>query len=943
LNINLVVNGVGQTWEINPRETLLDLLRRKGYKGVKEGCRAGTCGACVVLRNGYPVNACIVLAAQADGDQITTIEALGSVHSPHALQKAFAQAGAIQCGYCMPGMLLSAHALRTQTAHASLDEFKDALDGHLCRCTGYVKALEALSAIAGLDRFERVCDSSAKQTREDVEQFRVVGKSEEKIDSISLATGSAEFTDDIALPGLLEAKILSSPYAHARIKHIDASRARALTGVRAVLTYENVPRIPYTTAGQGYPEPSPYDTFLLDRKVRFVGDSVAAVAAETEEIAEEALRLINVDYEVLEPVLDPLRALEEGAPVIHDEPEAHAVIPVAYEPSRNIAGTVEMHIGNVDEGFSRSDVVIENEYRTHYGAHCSIEPHVTITHFDERGRLVIRTSTQVPFHIRRIVARVLELPVKMVRVIKPRIGGGFGGKQEVLLEPICAALALATRQPVRLKYSRQGEFVATRTRHPQILRLKSGVNRSGDITALDLNVLMNTGAYGAHALTVLCNTGSKTLPLYHAPNVRFTGKSVYTNLPVGGAYRGYGATQGYFALGIQMDEMAEAIGMDPLEFHRRNHIRAGEGSPVFQALGEGKAGVEMKIESCALDECIERGAREIGWHEKRRKPGDGHLKRGVGMACMMQGSSIPEIDMAGATLKLNDDGSLNLLVGATDLGTGSDTILAQIAAEVLGVETADIIVYSSDTDVTPFDSGAYASSTTYLSGNAVKAAAEDARRQILSVAAELLEAAPEELELKGRAACLRGTERSVSLAEVAHYSLYEKNQFQIIGMDSRTSHRSPPPFAAHFAEIEVDTETGFIRVVKYVAAVDCGTPINPRLAEGQTEGAILNGISFALTEQFLFDNKGRMLNPNFNYYKIFTTRDVPDIKVILIPTYEPSGPFGAKSVSEVSINGPLPAIANAIYDAVGVRLRESPFIPERVLKALRAKRAAHEQ
>jgi len=765
--------------------------------------------------------------------------------------------------------------------------------------------------------------------------LQVVGKSRKKVDGPALVTGRGQFTADLELRDLLHAKILSSPHAHARIRDIDSSQAMKLPGVHAVLTWKDLPRKAHTTAGQGAPEPSPYDSFLLDNKVRYVGDRVAVVAAESPDLALKALSLIEVDYEVLPPLFDPGEAMKPGAPVIHDEKEAHAVIPVPYDPNRNLAARASLLVGNVEKGLREADFIFDNIYETQYAAHTSIEPHVALSFLDEHDRLVIRTSTQVPFHVRRIVARILDIPVSRVRVIKPRIGGGFGGKQEVFLEGLCAALTLKTRRPVQIFFTREEEFVSSRTRHPQIIRLRSGVRKNGDITSLDLRVLMNTGAYGSHALTVLCNTGSKTLPLYHCPNVSFNGDTVYTNLPVGGAYRGYGATQGYVATGIQMDEMACAIGMDPVEFYRRNHIRAGETSPVFQALGEGKEGVEMIIGSCGLDECLDRGARAIGWKKKRGRPGKGPVKRGLGMVCLMQGSSIPEIDMGAASIKLNEDGSFNLLVGATDLGTGSDTVLGQIAAEVLAVPLDKIIVYSSDTDMTPFDVGAYASSTTYLSGMAVKKAAEKVKDQILEAAASLLGVSKEKLRLeKGHAVSGR---RKASISRIAHYTLYEADQFQVMANASHISHKSPPPFSAHFAEVLVDTLTGKVQVSQYIAAVDCGTAVNPALAEGQTEGAVLNGISYALTEEYIFDSRGRMLNPNFNHYKIFCTRDLPDIKTILVPTHEPTGPYGAKSVSEISINGPIPAISNAICDAVGIRLRRTPFTPDRVLQALENK------
>ncbi|HMO51195.1 MAG TPA: molybdopterin-dependent oxidoreductase, partial [Kiritimatiellia bacterium] len=491
-----------------------------------------------------------------------------------------------------------------------------------------------------------------------------------------------------------------------------------------------------------------------------------------------------------------------------------------------------------------------------------------------------------------------------------------------------------TGKPVFWKYTREEEFVSSRTRHPEKMRVRTGVKKDGTITAMGLDCITNTGAYGSHALTVVCNSGSKILPLYRAANIHFVGESCYTNLPVGGAYRGYGATQSSFAVDCMMDELAELIGMDSLEFRRMNAIKSGETSPVFRALGEGKAGVEQSIGSNELDKCIKLGAKEIGWKKRGRwQDKKGRFRRGIGMAALMQGSSIPEIDMGAASMKINDDGSFNLLMGATDLGTGSDTVLAQIAAETLGCDMDKIIVYSSDTDMTPFDVGAYASSTTYLSGMAVKNVAEKVAKQIIEVACAMFDCKPKDVRLENNCA-VTADGKSATFGEIALRALYGTDQFQIGAVSSRISHKSPPPFSAHFAEVEVDTLTGKVKVLRYVAAVDCGTAINPKLAEGQTEGGVLNGISYALTEQYLFSPKGKMLNAGFSHYKIFSMRDKPEIKSILVPSYEKTGPYGAKSVSEICINGPLPAIANAIYNAVGVRLRESPFTAEKVWKAM---------
>ncbi|HYW46074.1 MAG TPA: molybdopterin cofactor-binding domain-containing protein [Bryobacteraceae bacterium] len=765
----------------------------------------------------------------------------------------------------------------------------------------------------------------------------VVGKNVRKVDGLKLVTGGAAFTDDIQLPGMLYGKILGSPHAHARLKRIDTRKAKALLGVHAVLTYKDVPRVPHTTAGQSWPEPSPYDTYLLDSKVRYVGDRVAAVAAESRAIAERALRLIEVEYDVLPAVLDMEQAMAPGAAVIHDESDSKGI----HDREHNVAGYIHRGIGDVEQGFRESDCIFEREFRTQRQQHCPIEPHITISWLDANDRLVIRTSTQVPYHTRRQVAMILQIPVSRVQVIKPRIGGGFGGKQEMLLEDIAGALAMAARRPVKIEYTREEEFYMARTRHPQILRMKMGVKRDGTILASHMIVLATTGAYGSHAGTVQGNTGSKVLPLYRAPNMLFHCHVVYTNTPVAGAFRGYGCPQGFFAQETLADEIARELGMDPLEFHSRNVIRLGDIDRLSAQLGEGKEGLPRVIRSCGLPQCMERGAEAIGWREKRAKTQDGgHLKRGVGMACTMQGSGIAGVDWASAFLKMNEDGAFFLQAGAADVGGGADTVLAQIAAETLGVTIDKIVITSGDTDSTPFDVGAYASSTTIISGGAVKKAAEKVRAQVLGLASKLLDTPPDKLECANNevfttCAC----RKSVSMSDLAMHALY-KEKLQIMDGASHFNTDSPPPFCATFAEVEVDTETGQVRVVHLATAVDPGVAIHPKLAEGQVEGAVAQGLGYALTEELVLDGAGRPLNANFCDYKMFSAKDMPKLTTILVETDEPLGPFGAKSISEVPINGPAPAIANAIFDAVGVRIRKLPIRPEDVLKALRSEVAA---
>lgn len=766
-------------------------------------------------------------------------------------------------------------------------------------------------------------------------EFSQVGKRSQKIDAVKLATGRATFTDDVDMRGLLHAALVKSPHPHARVIRIDSSRARAMPGVRAVVTHEDVPRIPFTTAGQSWPEPSPYDMYILDRKARFVGDPVAAVAAESAEIARRACELVEVEYEVLTPVLDLHDAMESGAPVIHDEPESYGI----YDASRNLAAHIDVDIGDVERGFADADLVVENEFFVQYQQHTCLEPHCTICFYDEDRRLVVRTSTQIPYHCRRMLAFALDIPVRNVHVIKPRVGGGFGNKQEVVTEPIAAVLAMKTGRPVKLEFSRVDEFTIARMRHPQHLRVKTGVRHDGSITANALHVLTNTGAYGTHALTVTGNTGTKPLPLYRTPNMKFFADIVYTNLPIAGAFRGYGAPQGFFAMEVHMDEVAESLGIDPLEFRRMNHIRTGETDRMSAAAGEGAGKKARVIHSCGLPECLERGAAAIGWQEKRGRPGTGRVRRGVGMCILMQGSGVAGDELAAAALKMNEDASFNLMVGSADIGTGSDTTLSQLAAEVLGVPLENIIIRSGDTDDISFDYGAYASSTAYITGTCVIKAAEEARRQIVAVAGKMMNEDPEGLLVHDlKVTSLNG--KSVSLQEVALECLYGEDKKLIVGTGSHSTKESPPPFVAMFAEVAVDIETGVVRPIRIVTAVDVGKALNPDICEGQVEGAVAQALGYALTEEVQVGPDGRVLNPSFMDYKIFCADDMPELTTILVEAEEPTGPFGAKSVAEIAINGPAPAISNAIYDAVGIRLHSLPMTAEKVLAALDAQREA---
>ncbi len=990
MQLNLTINGIRFTLEAALNETLLRVLRREGFFGVKHGCESGECGACAVLLDGKPVASCILLAAQADGRSLQTIESVGERTGMHPIQRALVETGAIQCGYCTPAMVLAGKALLETNPNPAEPEVRRALSGILCRCTGYVKPVQAVLLAAARMRGENpspppvvqsqtrlpapdeFCDGRGGEDlpgilpdlpaggapgtatvvkpaihRSTAAEWKVVGKPEPKVDAVKLALGKPAFADDVEMRGLLHAKILHSPVAHARIKSIHTGKARELPGVAAVLTHKNLRRVVFSSAGQSDPIPGPLDMVSLDDTVRFVGDRVALVAAETAEIAEQALELIEVEYEKLPAILDPRDSMREGAPRIHAQSD---YVPFdGCDPSRNLAAEIRIDIGDVDRGFAAADYVFEDEYSVQKVQQAHIEPHVVVTWWDENDRLVIRTSTQVPFHIRRILAPVLGLQPKQIRVIKPRIGGGFGGKQEILVEDAAAHLTIATGRPVRLEYTREEEFLASRSRHPMRVRMKTGVMRDGTLVANEMKVLSDTGAYGGHALTVAGNTGHKSMALYpgdaSCPNIRFHADVVYTNTPPAGAYRGYGVPQGYLPLDVHMERIARRLHLDPIEFRLQNAIKAGDEHPFSRAWSEGREPRPEIIRSCGLRECVAVGLRMVDWGRKygnpswHEIPGKPWLRRGIGFAAVMQGTAIPYLDMGSASIKMNDDGSFNLLCGATDLGTGSDTVLAQMAAEILGCPLEDILAYSSDTDFTPFDKGAYASSTTYISGRAVVNAAENVAQQIRCVAARMIRrignepVREEEIDLHDRRAWAPDG-RSVTLAEIAMNSLHHEAQHQIMGIGSFVSPDSPPPFAAQFAEVTVDIETGQVTPDRLVMVVDAGRIVNPLTASGQIEGGLAQALGYALTEEMSFDPEGRVRQRNFTDYHIYTADEMPSIEVAFVETFEPSHPFGVKAIAEIPMDGVAPAVVNAIADATGIWVTEIPATPERVWQKL---------
>ncbi len=959
--ITLTVNGVRKSLASEPHESLRTVLRRAGYYSVRFGSSTGETGAAAVLVDGRLISADVMLAAQADGHDIETIEGLSTPGHLHPIQEAFIETGAIQSGYSTPATVLAAKALIARNPNPSEDDVRDALSGILDRETGYLRPVHAVLRAAAVMRGETpesvdvaiiapLTDTSEAPDApddisviaprvvpsKDVPATSVVGHAETKVDAIKLAKGNPAFTDDVDISGMLIGKVLYSPHANARIVSIDDAAALALPGVHAVLHHGNVARVRYASGGQSYPNPLPYDQVSFDDRVRFVGDRVAAVAADSEEIALAALDLLNVTYEVLPAVFDENDAIVDGAPVIHDESDMEG----AHDASHNLVHHIQAETGNTDDGFAAADRVFEQTSRVHQVQQTPIEPHIAISAWDSDERLVITSSTQVPFHVRRMVAPLLGLPVKQIRIIKPRIGGGFGVKQEMLIEDIVGHLTMATGRPVRLELTREEEFVSSRTRHPQTITFKTGIDAGGKITAQEMRVVANTGAYGTHGLTVQMVTGLRGLSSYNSPLKRFDCKVAYTNLPVPGAYRGYGAPQALYALETHMEDIADELGMDAIEFRRLNWATVGDPLDIAPQLGEGDqdASVMPLITSCGLEEAVAQGQRAIDWDRRNdaawRQPADRpNIRRGLGFAMAMHGTAIPGLDMGGASLKINDDGSFNLLVGATDLGTGSDTVVAQISAEVLGVSTSDIIVYSSDTDMTPFDVGAYASSTTYISGMAAKRAAEQVRDQIAERAGLMLEVDASTIELHDRAAW-SADGRSVTLEAIALSTLHQERQHQIMSTASYVSPESPPPYAAQFAEVEVDIDTGQVTVTRLVMAVDCGVPINPVTSAGQVEGGMVQALGYGHCEEMAYDEDGRMVNASFGPYKIYRADEMPELEAILVQTMEPSGPFGAKAIAEIPKDAVAPAMRNAIANATGVRIASIPFTPERVWRAL---------
>lgn len=746
-----------------------------------------------------------------------------------------------------------------------------------------------------------------------------------KKDAMSLVTGKPVYTGDQVPAGALRLKLLRSPHAHAYIRSIDVSKAKLVPGVVCVLTWEDAPGSRFTTAGQTYPEPSPYDRLILDRLLRCAGDPVAIVAAETEAAAEKAVKLIRVDYEVRRPLLDFKQALDHEI-VVHPEENFRALCDVGTDAKRNLVSAEGFEVGNVEAELASSEVVLERTYDTVANSQAMMEPFCTYTYFDEYGRLNVVSSTQVPFHVRRILSNALEMPKGEIRVVKPRIGGGFGAKQSVVSELFPALVTKKTGRPAYLCYTRQETFTNGSPRHQMEMRVRIGANRDGTINAIDLHALSNAGAYGDHGPTTIGLVGHKSLSLYGSLKAsRFQCEVVYTNTMGAGAYRGYGATQGIFAVESAVNELAAELGLDPCALRQQNMVRQGQNMPAYY--GE-------PCNSCTLDRCLARAMELMDWEHKKeaRLLPNGHI-RAAGVAMAMQGSGISNVDIASAEVRLNDGGFYTLLLGCTDMGTGCDTILAQMAADCLDCELDEISVRGVDTDQSPYDTGSYASSTTYVTGGAVVKTCAELRQKILEEGARMLGVKAEDAEFDGKRVFVPGTDREISRAQIG-WSSFEGHSRYLSACCSHSSPVSPPPFMAGMAEIDLDPETGKVEVVDYVAVVDCGTVINTNLARVQTEGGIVQAIGMTLYENVQHDARGRLMQDSFLTYKIPTRLEAGTIRVEFESSYEPTGPFGAKSIGELVINTPAPAIADALRRATGISFRSLPILPEHIALAL---------
>ncbi len=939
MELELRVNGVVESLDAMPNESLLTLLRRNGYTSVKQGCETGECGACTVLVDGIPKSSCGLLAAQGGGCTLTTIEGLHTAHTLQPIQQAFIAMGAIQCGFCIPGMILSASALLNRTLDPTEDDVRDALSGNLCRCMGYEKPVQAVlraasilrgdvpaelgsisgntlsgARVTGRQRAVVLDGANAVTGKQRVMQpvtpftgvgnspFSVIGKSVQAVDAVKIVSGRATFTDDLSPQGMLYGKILTSPHAHAIIRSIDVSEARAMPGVHAVLTYKDVPRVPYASGN----EAGPQDRYSLDYTVRYVGDRVAAIAAETPELAQQALERISVKYDVLPMLLDPRQTLEAKGIQIHTESESRNI----YAAERNVAARTRVETGDVERGFAESDMVIEGEYLTPMTRQAALETHSVITYFDEDDYLVVRCNAYTPHRLRRVLASILGIAPHRIRVEQPTLGGTAATQQSIVFEDICALLTQVTHRPVRLVYSRAEELRESGTYSQHIVRMKTGVKRDGVLVANQMIVLASTGAYGVYT-----PTSENVLDLYSCAHTRFVTEILYTNHPPTSNTPATNAEM--FALETHMDEVAKRLDIDALTLRRKNW---------------GITGTPTTTES-SVPECMQLVETKLQWSTKRGQTWNSRLHRGVGVAFTRYATTFSDAESSGAIVKMNEDGSFDVFVSVAD--SSLKTMLAQIAAEVLNVSVDNILLHTSATDITPFATTTNAASALYNAGAALRRAAEQVRRQVLVAAGRLLNGMPETLTIhEGTITPSPLNGQTLTFAQVAAHLLANEGKQIVVSASWKEAH-SPTTHAVHGAEVEVDTETGAVRVVKLIAALDAGRVIHPSLAEAQVQGSLIQGLGLGMSEEVLYDAQGQVLTTTLSDYHIYNAAEMPELQTYLLQNETATtGVFGAKSVVEVAQTGVAPAIANAVADALGLRIRQLPLTPERILRAI---------
>lgn len=921
--VSFTVNGEKKVLALKPSVTLQTALRNHlGLTGTKKGCELGVCGACTIMMNGKAMNACQVLAVDAEGADIVTIEGLSGGEGMHSLQKAFVSAGAIQCGYCTPGAIMSAKALLDRNPDPTDEEIRRALAGNLCRCTGYKRIIDAV-------RRYRELSQAGPPKPDPKSRFAVLGTPQPRVDGPDKATGRAKYAGDLRLPNMLWGKILTSPHPHAKIISIDTSEAEKLPGVYTVITAKDVPDVKYGVSPARYD-----DNVLAIDRVRFIGDEVAAVAAVDEETATRALKLIRVEYEELPAVFDPFEAMKEGAPQLHEK----------YK--MNVNTEVHHSFGDVEEAFKRAHYVREDTFVGNRTMQLPIEPHAAMAHWEREDKLSIWSATQVPHYLQYQLHRVLGLPMGRIRVVRPHVGGGFGGKAEATSLEFCACiLSKRTGRPVMMVYDRPEYFRHGRGRHKQHITLKTGVDADGRILGMHAKIVLDGGAYTGFGIIATYYSGALLGVPYRIQSYKFDGLRAYTNLPPCGAMRGHGCPQPRFAVESQLDMIAEHLGIDPIEIRMRNALEHKD-----------KTINGFQIESCYFKEVLEKIKDEAGWGEKHGALPHG---KGIGIAAgsFVSGAGYPiyrsKFPHSNAVIRVSEDGtSVSLYMGMPEIGQGSDTALAMIAAEELGVELKDINVIPHDTDVTPTDLGAYSSRVTLMGGNAVKMAAAETKAQVLAGAAELLECSPGDLVARLGKIYVKGSpDKAVTFPEAAHRA------FSMNGPVVGRGHYSPPEqlggkhkgatvgtspaysFCAQAFEVSVDTETGKVKVQRVTDVHDCGTVVNPMGLHGQVEGSAVMGIGEALLEQALFED-GVQINDSLHEYLVPTAMEAPEIDSLVVDAWEDAGPFGAKEVGEGALLPSIGAIANAICDAVGVRIKELPITSERILKALREKEKA---